>query len=55
MKGCTAQRPTKEVRQVMHKEALQDDDDDIGNQSTEYSSWFNLISTSNQPFQVIYM
>ena len=27
---CTAQRPTKEVRQVMHGETPQDDDDDIG-------------------------
>ena len=51
MRACTAQRPTKAVRQVTHKEALQDDDDDIGNQNAEYSL-FNLNSTSNQLFQV---
>ena len=48
MRACIAQRPTKALRQVMHKEALQDDDDDIGNQNAEYSL-FNLNSTSNQP------
>ena len=50
MRACTAQRPTKAVRQVTHEEALQDDD--IGIQNAEYSL-FNLNSTSNQPFQVI--
>ena len=57
MRACTAQRPTKAVRQVMHEEAPQDDDDDDddgggGNQNAEYSL-FNLNLTSNWPFQVI--
>ena len=52
MRACTAQRPTKAVRQVTHEEALQDDDDDIGIQNAEYNL-FNLNSTSNQPFQVM--
>ena len=51
MRACTAQRPTKAVRQVTHEEAPQDDDD-FGIQNAEYSL-FNLNSTSNQPFQVV--